>query len=64
MTKRTIPKDDPEQSKRFEDAARALEADGGLSPADAEAALAKTMAGVAKLRRQWLEGEEDPESPP
>lgn len=64
MTKKPIPRDDPEQSKRFEEAAREIEADGGLNPTEAETALGRVMDGVATLRQRWLEGDEDQENLP
>lgn len=52
-----MKQDDPQQSKRFQDALRELEAAGELSPTDDT--LAKVMAKVAKLRQEWLDGEAD-----
>jgi hypothetical protein len=40
-----------EQSRRFEEAARAIEADGGLSPEEAELALEKL---IQKQRNEGL----------
>lgn len=62
MTKMPIKMDDPEQSKRFEEAARAIEADGGLSPTEGEAAVEKAMAAVSRLHQRWLDGDEDQEN--
>lgn len=62
--KKPVRDEDEEQSKKFIELAKELEAAGDLSPTEAEAALEKTMSGVAILHRQWLEGEEDQESPP
>lgn len=64
VTKNPIQKDDPEQSKRFEEAAREIEAAGGLGPVEGEAALDKTLSAVSTLHRQWLEGDEDQENLP
>lgn len=64
MTKTKTPRDDPEQSKRFEEAAREIEAAGGLSPTEGEAALDKTLSAVSTLHRRWLEGDEDQENLP
>lgn len=56
-----MKKDDPKQSKRFEEAVRELEAVGALSPTDDT--LEKVMAKVAKLRQRWFDEEEDRECP-
>lgn len=56
-----IRKDDPEQSKRFQEAVRELEAAGELSPTDDT--LDKVMAKVARLRQQWFAEDEDREYP-
>jgi hypothetical protein len=51
MPKKTDPPmSQTEQSRRFEEAARAIEADGGLNPAEAEAALDKLVRDGALTR--------------
>lgn len=63
MTRKEPQRDDPKQSKRFEDAAREVEAAGELSPT--VEGLERTMRGVAKLRQEWFASEdEDSECPP
>lgn len=39
--------EDPEQSRRFLEAAREIEADGGLSPTDAEVLVESTIRAIA-----------------
>ena len=49
MPKKTDPPmTQAEQSRRFEEAAKAIEADGGLSPTEAEAALEKMLERAAR----------------
>ena len=52
MPKKTNPPmTQAEQSRRFQEAARAIEADGGLSPTEAAEAMERTLANAAPLRR-------------
>lgn len=43
MTKKPPPEEDEEQSKRFIETARELEADGDLSPTEAEEAFGRLV---------------------
>ncbi|HRD28320.1 MAG TPA: hypothetical protein PLO65_08470 [Caulobacter sp.] len=42
--------EDEDQSRRFLEAARALEADGGLNPTEGEAAFEQLLKGAAPAR--------------
>jgi hypothetical protein len=53
-----------EQAARFRAAVQKLVEDGELDPAEADAAFDRAMAGVVRLRQEWLEGESDPETQP
>lgn len=44
--------DNPAQSKRFIDAAKALEAEGGLSPTEAEERFKRTLEAIAKPKKR------------
>jgi hypothetical protein len=48
--KNELPISQVEQSRRFEEAARAIEADGGLSPEEAAKAMERALAGIASVR--------------
>lgn len=53
MPKKTDPPmTQAEQSRRFEDAARAIEADGGLSPTEAAEAMQKLVSRPFKQAKQ------------
>ncbi len=53
MAKATKPKDEDEaQSQRFMEAARAVEADGGLNPTEAARAVDRLLSNTARLRTQ------------
>lgn len=62
MPKKKHKETPEEQAARFRAAVQKLVADGDLDPAEADAAFERAMAGVAKLRQDWIEGESDPES--
>ena len=55
MTAKRKPKhpknDDPEQSRRFLEAAKAIEADGGLSPIEAEAEMERAVKRLTRRDR-------------
>lgn len=52
-SKKPPPKDEDEaQSRRFLEAARAIEADGGLSPTEGEAALERLMGMAAPAKKR------------
>lgn len=53
-----------EQAKRFKKAVQELVDSGELNPTEADAAFDSAMSGVARLHRDWMEGEEDQETPP
>lgn len=53
MAKAKKPKnEDPEQSRRFIEAAEAVAADGGRSPTGAEAAFERLLAKAAPAKRR------------
>jgi len=51
MTKPKVKPDDPEQAKRFAQAVRDLEADGGLSPIEADEAFERLAKKVLPEKR-------------
>jgi hypothetical protein len=53
MPKKTDPPmNQAEQSRRFEEAARAIEADGGLSPTEAAELMNKTLSRLSSPNRE------------
>jgi hypothetical protein len=52
VPKKPPPDEDEAESRRFIEAARAIEADGGLSPTEGEAALARILTKAAPARRR------------
>ena len=52
MSKKPPPAEDEEQSKRFLDTAKELEAAGELDPIEGEATLERILRSPARLRRQ------------
>ena len=53
-----------EQAERIKKAVQELVDAGELNPTEADAAFDSAMSGVARLRQNWMQGEEDQETPP
>ena len=60
MPKKTdLPMTQAEQSRRFEEAARAIEADGGLSPTEAEQFFHLALSKAAPARPSSLKQDDE-----
>lgn len=63
MPQKKTPETSEQQTERFKSAVQAMIDAGELSPTEADASFDTALRGVARLRSQWFEAEEDRESP-
>ncbi len=63
MPKKKTAETQSAQSARFRAEVERRIAAGELSPTDADRLFDKALGGVARLRQEWFDGQEDPENP-